>query len=429
MPYNPSTGVYSLPPIYLAIPGTVIIAAQHNDPLEDLETANNYARPIIAGGTGGNNITLAATNLEVVSYGSIQSLSDAEAAQARENIHARGGAEYRQEAGNYTIVAADDGAAIQFTSTATASFDPVADLGSAFSVSIWAAFGATVTLDPDGSETINGSATLILQPGQKADVCVSGSNLVAKVTSDSLAGPQLRGYTFGLTLTTNGSDATNDVDIAAGAAASDTTPFYLMQLASALTKRIDAAWAVGTNQGGLDTGVVGNNTYYIWLIQRSDTLVTDALFSLSNTAPTMPANYDRKRLIGYLYRASAANSAPIPQTGIFATYFESAPQTISASGLLTLAHGLGVPPRLVAPVLVCVGTEFNYAVGDIIPMPQSLATATLNNFGASIDFHDSTNILVRFGSSANVFIYPNKTTGNAENLTNANWRLRMRAWP
>lgn len=52
MPYNPGTGIYTLPAIYLAIPGTTILATQHNTPLEDLEVANNYARPIIAGGTG-----------------------------------------------------------------------------------------------------------------------------------------------------------------------------------------------------------------------------------------------------------------------------------------------------------------------------------------------------------------------------------------
>lgn len=59
--------MYSLPAIYLAVPGTVIISAQHNTPLEDLATANNYARPVIAGGTGSNNATGAATNLNVLS--------------------------------------------------------------------------------------------------------------------------------------------------------------------------------------------------------------------------------------------------------------------------------------------------------------------------------------------------------------------------
>jgi len=314
MPYNPSTNIYQLPAIYLAVPGTVIIAAQHNTPLEDLATANNYARPVIAGGTGANNITSAATNLEVVSYGAIQVLSDAEKAQARTNIGAGGGAPYAEKSGAYTVVAADDGAAIQFTTSATASFDPVADLGDGFRVSIWAPFGVTVTLEPDGSETINGDDTLVLQPGEKADIFSDGTNLVAKVTNDSLVGPQLQGYTYGLALTTNGTDAANDIDIAAGAAGSDASPFYLLQLASALTKQTDAAWAVGTNQGSLDTGSVSNAIYYIWLIQRSDTLVTDVLTSLSSTAPTMPANYDRKHLLGFFVRSASSNGPPSPMS-------------------------------------------------------------------------------------------------------------------
>ena len=79
-----------------------------------------------------------------------------------------------------------------------------------------------------------------------------------------------------------------------------------MTLGTALGKQSDVAWAVGgttgTPAGGLDTGAVGNNDYYVWLIARSDTGVVDALYSLSSTAPTMPANYDFKRLIGWMKR-------------------------------------------------------------------------------------------------------------------------------
>ena len=120
----------------------------------------------------------------------------------------------------------------------------------------------------------------------------------------------LKGHLYGLTLTNNASDAANDIDIAAGEAASTDTDSVLMVLASALTKRLDAAWAVGSGNGGLDTGSVGNNIYYVWLIQRSDTGVVDALFSLSKTSPTMPTNYDRKALIGSFARVSAANNVP-----------------------------------------------------------------------------------------------------------------------
>jgi len=108
-------------------------------------------------------------------------------------------------------------------------------------------------------------------------------------------------YIQGLTYSNNGSDATNDIDIAAGACV-DATGALDMVLSATLTKRLDAAWAVGTNQGGLDTGSIGNSDYYIWLIKRSDTGVVDALFSTSATAPTMPTNYDYKRLIGWFKR-------------------------------------------------------------------------------------------------------------------------------
>jgi hypothetical protein len=124
------------------------------------------------------------------------------------------------------------------------------------------------------------------------------------------------GFTYGLTLTTNVLDATNDVDISVGAArSSDDTANML--LLSALGKRLDAAWAVGGTPavpvGGLDTGAVGNNTYYVFLIKRVDTGVVDALFSLSRTAPTLPANYTVSVLLGSLTRAAGVNGAV--QTG------------------------------------------------------------------------------------------------------------------
>lgn len=115
-----------------------------------------------------------------------------------------------------------------------------------------------------------------------------------------------RGYIFGLTLSNNGTDATNDIDIAAGEAASDDVTPVALTLASSITKRLDAAWAVGSGNGGLDTGSASNTTYHMWLIRRSDTGVVDVLFSTSASSPTMPANYDQKRRIGSIMRVSSA---------------------------------------------------------------------------------------------------------------------------
>jgi hypothetical protein len=113
------------------------------------------------------------------------------------------------------------------------------------------------------------------------------------------------GHIFGLILSNNSTDPTNDIDITAGKCRSvdDTEDIVL---ASAITKRLDAAWAVGTNQGGLDTGSIANTWYTVWAIKRTDTGVVDVLFSTSNTSPTMPTNYTKKRRIGWILRAGGA---------------------------------------------------------------------------------------------------------------------------
>lgn len=117
--------------------------------------------------------------------------------------------------------------------------------------------------------------------------------------------PLPRSYLSGLGIANNAADATNDIDIAVGEARDSTNAKNII-LTGALTKRLDAAWAVGNNQGGLDTGAIANGTYHVWLIMRSDTGVVDALFSTSATAPTMPANYDFKRRIGSILRVGGA---------------------------------------------------------------------------------------------------------------------------
>jgi hypothetical protein len=159
------------------------------------------------------------------------------------------------------------------------------------------------------------------------------------------AGPATRGYIFGLTLANNAVDANNDIDIAAGVAASDDASPVLMALGATLTKRLDAAWAVGDGNGGLDTGSKANSTwYYVWLIRRPDTGVVDALFSASSTAPTLPANYTQKRLIGFVLTNGSGNIRAFVQQGDDYVWGEllSAQVTLSTTVLTTIS--LAVPP-------------------------------------------------------------------------------------
>lgn len=117
------------------------------------------------------------------------------------------------------------------------------------------------------------------------------------------------GYSTGLLYQNNVSDATNDLDHAVGMAVSDDASYTArrtMVLDTALIKKSDATFVAGTNQGALDTGAVGNNGYYVFLIMRADLTAVDILYSLSSTAPTMPANYTFKRLIGWFFRTGGS---------------------------------------------------------------------------------------------------------------------------
>jgi len=145
----------------------------------------------------------------------------------------------------------------------------------------------------------------------------AGSPLSRKVTSLTRQRyyPMPQSGITGLTLSNNGTDANNDIDIAAGRAGAGTDDYNLI-LTSAKTKQLDATWAVGTNQGGLDTGVKANSTWYhVWLIARVDTHVVDVLYSTSATAPTMPTNYTKKRRIGAVRTDSSGNLIQFLQYG------------------------------------------------------------------------------------------------------------------
>jgi len=124
-----------------------------------------------------------------------------------------------------------------------------------------------------------------------------------------------RSYLAGLGTANNGSDADHDIDISVGEARDDADSEDIV-LASGLIKQIDATFVVGTNQGGLDTGAVAaDTTYHMYIIKRTDTDVVDFIFSLSASAPTMPANYDKKRKIGKVITDSASNIQGYTQEG------------------------------------------------------------------------------------------------------------------
>lgn len=113
---------------------------------------------------------------------------------------------------------------------------------------------------------------------------------------------------FGLTLSNNAGDATNDIDIALGGVPA-TSNLYFMFLSGALTKQLDAVWAVGTNAGMRATGIaIADTTYHIFLIMRPDTGVVDIAADSSAVGANIAANtnaaYTQIQRIGSIVRVA-----------------------------------------------------------------------------------------------------------------------------
>lgn len=131
-----------------------------------------------------------------------------------------------------------------------------------------------------------------------------------------------------------------------------------------------------------------------------------------------------------ILRATAANVVEVlaytPFAYPFLREYESAEQTITAGGLVTLAHTLGAIPRMWSYFYVCKTAEAGYSVGDLL-MPAFTPDA---GPGAGIYNHvvsaDITNIYARCATSGIATV--DKSTGGLVIITVAKWRLIVRAW-
>ncbi|MGD0278335.1 MAG: hypothetical protein ABSC11_03410 [Smithella sp.] len=207
-------------------------------------------------------------------------------------------------------------------------------------------------------------------------------NMISQTTSI------LRGYIDGLTMSTTGSSAT--MAIAAGQAA-DSNNVNMMTLLNIVNKTT-SAWAVGNNNGGLDTGTIAANTWYhFFLIMRPDTGVVDILFSTSASAPVMPANYTLFRRIGSGKTNSSNYWTGFMQTG---DYFRwrasvldinnSSPGTSANTGVLaSIPHGVKVKALINAATYTGIGSFYisDLDANDEAPCTTSTLATPIFSWG------------------------------------------------
>lgn len=114
---------------------------------------------------------------------------------------------------------------------------------------------------------------------------------------------------------------------------------------------------------GLDTGSVAASTfYYIWII--SDGTTFNGLYSLSQTAPTMPGGYTYKILVGAVLTDGSSHIIRTMQNGQYIEYTTAhnvINDTTNNGTTQTLTISDFVPPTVAWRVFILVGSNASYS--------------------------------------------------------------------
>ncbi|MBY5442112.1 hypothetical protein HFO93_01145 [Rhizobium leguminosarum] len=293
MPRNPSTGIYSKPAGTTPSVGQVIDPVPWNALTTDLgnEITNSLPRdgsaPMVAplkaaSGTSTGPGLGFASNPQTGIYMKGGGLLGF--AQNGVDITFDPSLVYAAKAGDYTALASDNNAVHRFTAAAIVTLTAAATLGANWHYAI-IADGGDVTIDPNGAETIDGAATLLVPNGYSVFIICSGATFFTnKVLTRLLAKAEtsaVGSFIDGVLLSNNSGSPSTHVDFAAGSVRSGSS---FVSNAASITKRINGTWAVGTGNGGLDTGSVGANaTYFAYALRKTADGSFDVVLSTSAT--------------------------------------------------------------------------------------------------------------------------------------------------
>ena len=216
----------------------------------------------------------------------------------------------------------------------------------------------------------------------------------------------------------NGTDTSHDIDFTAGNFDFDDQSGQATL--SAITKQIDAAWAEGTNAGGLDTGTVAADTfYYLFAIYNPTTQTSDALFSASKTSPTLPSGYTKKKYIAALYTDGAANiqsgSYTFSNSGYRFRYSTRILDLNKTSGLSTSsrsAETISIPPHAVASASLYLQAPNISSVVSIVVTEEDevdvspTSFPTINAFynGAAYFWNNTVEITAKVNSASQIYL-------------------------
>lgn len=258
---------------------------------------------------------------------------------------------------------------------------------------------------------------------------ITGSRLRLTATNDVGLASTLHGLQIGADNSANLAVDADEIQARNNGAA---TTLLLNPAGGSVTIGGSTVWHAGNDGSGsgLDADLVrGITPGATGLALLDDTSAAAARTTLGlGTAATLNTGTSSGN-IPVLGTGGRLAAAQVP-VQILSTSYESAEQTITQAGSLTLAHGLGARPKLVRYYLKCKTAEHGWAVNDEIDLTSlTQATQSSDRAWGLISWDDATNIYVRYGDNniGQFFVY-RRDTGYQVGATNANWRLIIRAY-
>lgn len=419
-----SNGNYSLPEGYRAIQGETIQPNQHNPPLEDLEDAMT-ARVMRSGNTpftGPQKFidgTVGASGIQFMGGGGFYKTTTgigfsllgvnvldigpagvfASSHPASETVAGLSGLATNVEAiagvATHHIVVSGgagtftDGETVTATGGGSGIYVAAVSTASVFSIRAGTgAFTGTLTGGTSGAtKAISSYAPVVISP-------------TALLAALSVAAP--RGYIDGCTLS-NGTDTTNDLNIAAGVCR-DSTNTVNINVAAMAGKQLDANWAPGAGAGMRNSAAgIADGTYHIHTVSKADgtqdiyahTSTTIATVLAALQAETGGSAYVYARRIASIIRAGATIlqfvqdgdefqlKTPVVDENI--TNLTTTGQTLT---LESVPNGIRVRSRF--HVFFTENTQrgaiylSDLSCADVLPASDGTAPATLSFYGLEL---------------------------------------------
>ncbi len=293
---------------------------------------------------------------------------------------------------DYTALLEDLGTFLHMDKASAITLDltAAATLGAGWYIYVYNRGVGTLTIDPNGAETINNSATIDLAQNDAAKIVCDGDEFFTVGLTD--AGTFPRGHLAGLILSNDSGDALHDINVTAGETRDDVDTADVT-LPTEQTKQIDATWATGDDAGGMSSTlhpVSSDTTYHFFVFIAAG--IVESGFDTSVTGANLATDHSATNLrrLGSITTDGSDNVIPFTQVNDefllkvpVQDYSDNDPGTASDNRTLATPAGIKLQAIISIHYSDIVGAEGTIKWGLVTSKDQTntVPSSSAHNFG------------------------------------------------